>query len=500
MAVLGPEGAGKTTTIFKVHDKLVEKLAIAGESELVMYAFADYDAAYKKCAAFNAEQIGNGFKGVVLPSFSRAYEEACEECGVQRITKIWAARNDYNDLLEAIEELQPKVIEVFKRRHKEIWASIGTSRPAFFVVHQTLHVWIRNSTTRLMWSPSYWDDLEDLEPKERLLLLRKEMTLGLAVHDEVKVSHIVEMWPVAKVHWVKKLVASNLAIWRERSALIDRLESFEQFLAEHGSPKINDRPVDITFDEATEIVAFSQRDWDRVVVRDSGEYRSVSAARADDGEEREDIYEDRHGREWHICEREWWLGLAHQVVLLTTEAVPIALARRCTSSWCVFELHAPLLPKNVVQVHAKRSVNGQKLALLCSEFRSENPDYFIVSNKVKMLADTMPHITARGSNELIGRNVLQTMTFITPVQYEELQVLNAWTGRSDLVGLNHVDEFNQTAGRNLGFRWQDDAKHVLLINRRLFKLLSQGKALGHARYQWETVLDKHQRSDMGTRH
>ncbi len=75
---------------------------------------------------------------------------------------------------------------------------------------------------------------------------------------------------------------------------------------------------------------------------------------------------------------------------------------------------------------------------------------FIVSNKVSMLADTMPHVTARGSNDLIGRNVLQTMTFMTPDEYERLQALNAWTGRSDLVGLRHIDEFNQTAGRNLG--------------------------------------------------
>ena len=59
---------------------------------------------------------------------------------------------------------------------------------------------------------------------------------------------------------------------------------------------------------------------------------------------------------------------------------------------------------------------------------------------------------------MLGRNVLQTMTFVTPEESEELQTLNTWTGRSDLVGLRHIDEFNQTAGRNLGFREKGDTK------------------------------------------
>jgi hypothetical protein len=42
-----------------------------------------------------------------------------------------------------------------------------------------------------------------------------------------------------------------------------------------------------------------------------------------------------------------------------------------------------------------------------------------------MLADTMPHVTARGPNDLIGRNVLQSMTFMTPDEYERLQGLNS---------------------------------------------------------------------------
>ena len=87
------------------------------------------------------------------------------------------------------------------------------------------------------------------------------------------------------------------------------------------------------------------------------------------------------------------------------------------------------------------------------------------------------------------------MTWITPDEYEMLQALNAWTGRRDLVGLRHVDEFNQSAGRNLGFRRQGEAKHDLLVNQRLFEVLlaHEGAVLGRARYGLRLLLDRHQR-------
>jgi hypothetical protein len=93
--------------------------------------------------------------------------------------------------------------------------------------------------------------------------------------------------------------------------------------------------------------------------------------------------------------------------------------------------------------------------------------------------------------------VLSTMTFMTPDEYEKLQALNAWTGRSDLVGLRHIDEFNQTAGRNLGYRKQGDVKHVLLVNRRLFGLLmGGGEPLKRSRYDFRLHMSKDQRYEI----
>jgi uncharacterized protein YecE (DUF72 family) len=140
---------------------------------------------------------------------------------------------------------------------------------------------------------------------------------------------------------------------------------------------------------------------------------------------------------------------------------------------------------------------------LADQFRTDRPSepWFVVSNKVSILSDTLTHAAARGSNDLIGQNVLQTMTWMTPGEYEMLQALNAWTGRRDLVGLRHVDEFNQTAGRNLGFRRRGQVRHALLVNLSLFEVLlaHEGGVLGRARYGLRLMLDRDQRYEAVSR-
>lgn len=242
--------------------------------------------------------------------------------------------------------------------------------------------------------------------------------------------------------------------------------------------------------------------WDHVVTTDSREY-GVRYPKANDNAESEDeigfrdMYAARHGRDWRVVSKGWWSGVADRVILLTTEAVPTEVARTADPDMVVFELEAPKARRDYVDVYADRSVCGDNLARLCADFRAARPaeSWFIVSNRVKTLTDTMTHASARGSNALIGRDILQTMTWMTAFEYEQLQALNAWTGRNDLVGMRHIDEFNQTAGRNLGFRHQGDARHTLLVNLRLLKILLEHHAgvLGRARYGLRLHMDADQR-------
>ena len=111
---------------------------------------------------------------------------------------------------------------------------------------------------------------------------------------------------------------------------------------------------------------------------------------------------------------------------------------------------------------------------------------------MKALSDTITHMAARGSNEFIGQDLAQTMTFLTPDEVERLEALNAWTGRDDLIRLRHIDQFNQTAGRNLGFRKRGDVRHDLLVSHRLLECL-MGGVLARSRYDLRLHLTRDQR-------
>ncbi len=129
LLVLGPEGVGKTSVVMALHDEIAEDLARRGESTLAMYAFADYKAAEAKCAAFKAVQAANGYVGIVLPSFTRAYEQECEKLEITAISTENAARRGYGSRWSAIEALQPEVMAGFREQHATMWAQIGTRRP-----------------------------------------------------------------------------------------------------------------------------------------------------------------------------------------------------------------------------------------------------------------------------------------------------------------------------------------------------------------------------------
>ncbi|KOX41407.1 hypothetical protein ADL19_31540 [Streptomyces purpurogeneiscleroticus] len=192
--ISGPEGVGKTSVAMAEHRRIVGDLGRRGDSMMSMYAFASYEAAEDKCADFNRLNATNPFIGVVLPSFARIYAEACTRFEVKAITDVEAARRGFGSRMDAIKSLQPKVLTYFQERHRSLWSQIGTLTPVFFTVHQVAHDWHLYGPTRLMWAPSRWDEFV-FDKTRHQQKLRQETTLGLLVHDEIKVESLVEVQP-----------------------------------------------------------------------------------------------------------------------------------------------------------------------------------------------------------------------------------------------------------------------------------------------------------------
>ena len=488
--ICAPEGIRKTSSLFADHHRLQGTLEAQTGSTLSMYAFADYEAAAQKCAAFNAVQQqrrgGGSYLGIVLPSFSKAYEDACREVGVGPITSETAAGAGYANLWNAVEALQSTVLDSLKGRHRRMWDEIGPRKPVFFTVHDVAQRWTLTTPTRLMWAREFW--IGRMDDPGHVRDCRRSTALALLVHDEVSFESLVVLHRAEAIEWVAGLKASEPKVWQgRRSNLASQFASYRRFVNAIPFPIVAGIPCSVSFNEAREIVGLGDVAWDEVEACWSGEYGPLSDDQTDD------IYATRMGRRWRVAPRGWWRGAAERVVVLTTEAVPTEVARRMGGGWAVHELETPLLKRDWVDVYPQRGVTGGKLINVVSDYRREHSDACtVISNKVKALPGTITHQSARGSNAFIGQDLAQTMTFLTPDEVERLEALNAWTGRGDLIRLRHWDQFNQSCGRNLGFRKQGDVRHDLLIGHRLLECLL-GAGLDRSRYDLRVHLSRAQR-------
>jgi len=485
--VSAPEGIRKTSSLFADHGCI--HTALAGNARgPSMFAFNDYDTAQGKCDDFNQVNDGWKFHAVVLPSFSEAYKAARADLGYQEITTAMAgAMVEFPRLWAAVSKLQPKVIEHFRAAHAAMWREIGDRLPVFFSVHQVAHAWHDHSPTRAMWDRHFWEMDEPLDNPVHVRNCRRRMALGLLVHDEVEVSDLVIMHRAEVVDWVRRLIAAAPKTWRaNRGDLGGQWSNYQRYCAANPFPLVGGSVQPVDFQMVREIARVPLEGWDAVTTAWSGDY-------GDEDEDRIDLYAGTVGRSWCVAPRGWWNGLAERVLVLTTEAVPTAIVRRIGSPWHVAEFETSGLARDSMTVLTSRSVRARNLPMVVQAFQAEHPGVTVISNKVAMLEGTTTHARARGSNAYIGRDVAQTMSFVSPAEYERLEALNAWCGRSDLVGLRHVDELNQSAGRNLGFRRQGDPRHWLLISPRLLGCLLARRSLGRARYDLRVQLDRQRR-------
>ena len=82
-------------------------------------------------------------------------------------------------------------------------------------------------------------------------------------------------------------------------------------------------------------------------------------------------------------------------------------------------------------------------------------------------------MVARGRNDLTDMDIVQLQHFMHPGQWERLEMLNAYLGVDFCVRLAHVDQFNQSAGRNSGFRGGRGKKHWVVVSPSLWPLLQE---------------------------
>lgn len=467
-----PEGISKSGTLLVNLPRYHRLLSGHGLPSRMMFASPTYDGAEEKAQAFeNAMRAAdkNHFAAVVLPSFSRIYEEEFGGRGGNFITHTAAAEMGLSSRFDAIRKHQPQIMERIRKRYAALHDAYEGRHPIFFTVHPVAQSWGSGPDSRLMLSPTFWEN-----PTERGALrsgLMEDTRLGFLIHDEIDAKSIVDFQPAETVATVRAL--AEAAGWTSKTTKATKFKDHHRFMGQLPLSQF------VSFEEACRIAEVAETEWDVIAAHPAGEYGPRSNGF-------ENIYDQAEERHWCLRARNWANIAAHKTLILTTEAVPVALAERA-GLWDITALDTPLIEKDRVETHPLRALRSstavEHVADWTAEAEAVGCELFAIGNKLDALENTRSHIAAKGSNELIGKDIIQTMTLMTPDEYARYQALNAWAGRSDLARLKHIDDINQSAGRNLGFRAPHTGpkpSHTLLINRRLFDRLVP--VFSHLRY------------------
>ena len=172
--------------------------------------------------------------------------------------------------------------------------------------------------------------------------------------------------------------------------------------------------------------------------------------------------------------------------MLTTEAVPTRIiaainkesadqGEKQDDRFKVYDFGLPDSARDTVTVELQRACKKESLDGLVRAYQERYPQAEIIADMVKAKISEFTvttHMSAKGSNSYIGSDIVGFYNAPSPALFGELGVLNTRFGRSDLVRLFYIDRFDQTCGRNRGFRGERGRDHKAVFPPRLYNWLT----------------------------
>ena len=509
-----PEGAGKTTIMMSLLPEVVSQLIVqefedrwtnqkskrwmttdfAKRLDLkhrtdinAMVATNDYKMAHEKCEQFNLlmEAHGEGLRGIVVPSFSQEYKTVA---GDDVITRYDAAIMGYESHLACIRDEQPEVWEELRNRHTALYKTVHGYGVVWFSAHETLQRWNSEGITSIYWHKKFFDT-EGYDWWK----LKKSTRLHFAIHDEINTEDLLYTDKAGMVEWFFGL-KKECKTWKSSKMLLN--EMYKQYLKHCDSYPV---PEGMSFEYALELREKAYAKKNLIRIKENEVYEKTTTNSSDSYTP---IYSRKHGNTWYAHKREWYVGLADRVVILTTEELPVAML----SAWndglsddrldkaLVVHLFMPNLPMDVVDTYIMKGCTTDSAGGIVERMREEfGEGTRVITNRNVDIDNSVNHQRAKGSNQHAGRDLFQIQFYKSPDEYEVLQLINCAYDIDCAIRLSHVDSINQTAGRNLGFRGTGKL-HGLVLGYRLWEYLSE-VITERARYDFRLVASVKQRKD-----
>ena len=460
----GPQGCGKST-------KTMTKIPTIYENDpgVIFFSSPSIQQAKEKIEAFERVNKDERFVPYLYLSLTALYERFCPS----------SDRIDYIEILE--EGGSSWLHAVFGRQH-DVYNDMFAYRcqlhdlraqgkiPVLFGTHETMRQHASEGMTRVFYSPGFrdkWFETMSLVDRDnwRNRLLGENWVHRVIV-DEVTAHDLVSVHPSETVEWVQRCVTA--IDYKNIRDIAERYSGFKKYISNHPCK-------DMTWNLFLEIIKCEYTEED--VVEVSG--REVPF------DDKDGIYGKMVGLKYYVRSRGWWNDF-RRVTMLTTEAVPTriieAIDRKSANRgelqddrFKVYEFGLPDSARDTVTIELQRSCKKETLDQLVRAYHDEYPRTEIIADMVKTRISEFAittHMSAKGSNAYIESDIVSFYNALSPALFGELGALNTKFGRSDLVRSFYIDRFDQTCGRNRGFRGEQGRDHKAVFPPRLHSWLA----------------------------
>lgn len=498
-----PEGIRKSSSIMR----LIHLSTVRGRrGRPSMFACSSYENAQDKADEFNFPDRGNprarrqdGFVGIYWPSATQLYRDTADLLGVPRLSHEDADKAGLSNFWALVERDQPRIIEEMRRWHHDVMQEISDQNAVLFTHYEVAFRWRDNSMTRQLFAPDFYGSDFDRTAAHAA------SQLNWLIVDEISYPMFFDLFSAREMAWLKGLRDCAPKIWSGQPSQRQREHYADHVKAAEGNVPVN-------FFAAQRALHAGLDTFQSIKVIDNHEYPPMEDADKLDrnGQPVPQPYEC-NGEIYHIRERDWWLDRGHPiastVIMTTTEVIPALVARKVMEaapddadapdgSGQIFAYYAPnfRLGRDIVDVFASGKIVADKIPQIIAEYQRQ-PGTHIVSNKLRGVENATSHFEARGANDLTDKDIVQVVTMFPPAQYKQLRAIGTWLDCDHAVRLAHIDQINQSCGRNRGPRNRGFG-HKILFNLRLFRLLNKcPPAMAALRYGFRTTVDANQRSN-----
>ncbi|WP_135080563.1 hypothetical protein [Terasakiella sp. SH-1] len=298
--------------------------------------------------------------------------------------------------------------------------------------------------------PDYAEERQKDQPNMKALAAA--MRAQWIIYDEVKTEDLMHRYPAGQVKLVRKM-SKRFA----KLSPSEQLQAYNSVAPEH-----------MTFDEARKIGNLKFTEKHLKTVDTSREGYGVN--NTDDSP-----YRAINGNKYYVKFQDWWRKEEKtRITFLTTEYRIIRAMENMPNGPLVLNFDRPdLFDRNEITLNLilDNRANREKTDELVADMKEKHPNGAIITN-MSDDDDATTHDTAKGSNSF-NQDGIKSVTAIyhmlSPNQYEQLLIENAVFGTKDMVKLFHLDQFNQTSGRSLGFRHNPNITTQAIMSKRLWR-------------------------------